>query len=320
MLVGDFHASGLDRDHWHAWNNEHGFLALAPLPASEVFQFQASLPPDAPTDVSLACFQTIIDTRTGRSDIRLSEMTWASLWRSNVRMVDRYRAGRVFLAGDAAHVHSPAGAQGMNTGIQDAANLGWKLAAVAAGADPALLDTYEEERLPIAAWVLGVSTELTGRAFKLQSTLERRDEATLQLLLNYRGSRLAHELRVKPGRIQAGDRAPDAPGLQTANGTRRLFDVFRGPHFTLIGFGAGWDDVIRLVEQRFPSLVKSVVIGETNATASGPLAHDAEGHAARSYDVERDTLMLVRPDGYIGVATEKRAAAPIIAYLATIAG
>jgi hypothetical protein len=165
-----------------------------------------------------------------------------------------------------------------------------------------------------------VSTELTGRAFKPQSTVERRDEATLQLLLNYRGSRLAHELRVGPGRIQAGDRAPDAPGLQTANGTRRLFDVFRGPHFTLIGFGAGWDDVIRPVEERFPRLVKSIVIGEANAAPSSLLARDAEGHAARAYDVEGDTQMLVRPDGYIGLATEERTAAPIIAYLETIAG
>jgi hypothetical protein len=108
--------------------------------------------------------------------------------------------------------------------------------------------------------------------------------------------------------------------LQTPNGARRMFDVFRGPHFTLIGFGAGWDDLIRSVEKRFPSLVKSIVIGEANATASSPLARDAEGHAARSYDVERDTLMLVRPDGYIGLATEERAVAPIIAYLKAIAG
>jgi 2-polyprenyl-6-methoxyphenol hydroxylase-like FAD-dependent oxidoreductase len=78
-------------------------------------------------------------------------------------MVDRYRVDRVFLAGDAAHVHSPAGAQGMNTGIQDASNLGWKLAHVLRGADPALLDTYGAERLPVAADVLGLSTLLTGR-------------------------------------------------------------------------------------------------------------------------------------------------------------
>ena len=95
--------------------------------------------------------------------MRLRSVGWRSTWRLNVRMVADYRVGAVFLAGDAAHVHSPAGAQGMNTGIGDAVNLAWKLAAVLGGADPALLDTYAAERLPIAAGVLGLSGELTGR-------------------------------------------------------------------------------------------------------------------------------------------------------------
>ena len=93
-------------------------------------------------------------------EIELTEAPWLSLYRVNVRMVARYRIGRVFLAGDAAHVHSPAGGQGMNTGIQDAYNLGWKLGCVLDGAPDALLDTYEEERLPVAANVLGLSTRL----------------------------------------------------------------------------------------------------------------------------------------------------------------
>jgi 2-polyprenyl-6-methoxyphenol hydroxylase-like FAD-dependent oxidoreductase len=96
-------------------------------------------------------FQQVVDQRTGRSDIRLYDATWLSLYRANVRMVGRYRVDRVFLAGDAAHVHSPAGGQGMNTGIQDAYNLGWKLGQVLAGARDPLLDTYEEERLAVAA-------------------------------------------------------------------------------------------------------------------------------------------------------------------------
>nr|WP_301553566.1 FAD-dependent monooxygenase [Pseudomonas syringae] len=78
----------------------------------------------------------------------------------NVRLAERYRVERVFLAGDAAHVHTPAGAQGLNTGVQDAWNLGWKLAAVLDGTPEALLDTYEEERRPVAAAVLELSSEL----------------------------------------------------------------------------------------------------------------------------------------------------------------
>src|ERR1700735_5094648 len=94
----------------------------------------------------------------------------------NIRMVDRYRVGRIFLAGDAAHVHSPVGGQGMNTGIQDAYNLGWKLSAVLAGAADSLLDTYEEERLPIAAWLLGATTKLHRQVFQANAELKRDDK------------------------------------------------------------------------------------------------------------------------------------------------
>jgi 2-polyprenyl-6-methoxyphenol hydroxylase-like FAD-dependent oxidoreductase len=161
MLVGDVQVDVLDRDHWHSWpKHKDGWVALCPLPSTNSFQFQAQIPPDEPDEPSLARFQQIIDERTSMPAIRLHDATWLSLYRANVRMVDRYRVGRIFLAGDAAHVHSPAGGQGMNTGMQDAYNLGWKLNAVLSEAPASLLDTYEEERLPIAAWLLGATTRL----------------------------------------------------------------------------------------------------------------------------------------------------------------
>lgn len=87
---------------------------------------------------------------------------WASAYKMNARLADRYRVGRVFLVGDAAHIHPPTGGQGLNTSVQDAYNLGWKLAAVAGGASVALLDSYEEERRPIAAGVLGLTLDAIG--------------------------------------------------------------------------------------------------------------------------------------------------------------
>jgi 2-polyprenyl-6-methoxyphenol hydroxylase-like FAD-dependent oxidoreductase len=126
-------------------------FALCPLPSTELFQLQGQVTADEPDAPTVDRFQQVVDQRTGRSDIRLYDATWLSLYRANVRMVGRYRVDRVFLAGDAAHVHSPAGGQGMNTGIQDAYNLGWKLGQVLAGARDPLLDTYEEERLAVAA-------------------------------------------------------------------------------------------------------------------------------------------------------------------------
>jgi FAD binding domain len=135
-------------------------------------------------------------------------------------MVDHYRAGRVFLAGDAAHLHPPTGGQGLNTGIQDAYNLGWKLASVLRGGPESLLDTYEEERLPIAAAVLGLSSQL----YRKHSL--KRAEATNQLALHYRASSLSSG--VPMGRLHPGDRMPN---LQLANGNK-LFDEMRGTHAT----------------------------------------------------------------------------------------
>jgi 2-polyprenyl-6-methoxyphenol hydroxylase-like FAD-dependent oxidoreductase len=149
MPIADVRVDGLDGEHWRSWpKHEAGWLALCPLPSTDSFQFQAQIPADEPDDPTLERLQQIVNERTGRSDIRLRDATWLSLYRPNVRMVERYRVDRVFLAGDAAHVNSPAGGQGMNTGIQDAYKLGWKLGQVLAGARDPLLDTYEEERLP----------------------------------------------------------------------------------------------------------------------------------------------------------------------------
>ncbi len=192
LMTGDVRVDGLDRDHWHMWpKHKDGFMALCPLRATEMFQFQAQVLPEEAREPSLETFQRIIIERTGRTDLNLYGATWLSLYRANVRMVDRYRVGRVFLAGDAAHVHSPAGAMGMNTGIQDAYNLGWKLGAVLNGAKVSLLDTYEEERLPVAASLLGISSRLHQQTLKDRQW--RRGEEVLQLGLNYRGSSLSRQ-------------------------------------------------------------------------------------------------------------------------------
>ncbi len=150
------------------------------------------------------------------------------MWRANIRIVDRYREGRVFLAGDAAHIHSPAGGQGMNTGIQDAQNLGWKLAAVVQGASASLLESYEAERRPVALGVLALSNARLQQVIEERSLITRRDASTMQLGIGYRGSVLVRDDRDETAQIRAGDRAPDATRLMTVEGERRLFDRTRG--------------------------------------------------------------------------------------------
>jgi 2-polyprenyl-6-methoxyphenol hydroxylase-like FAD-dependent oxidoreductase len=315
MLVGDVHATGLDRDHWHIWRSAEGFLALCPLPSTDVFQFQASIAPGQDSDATLEVCQRLAERRTGRADISLSDPGWLSLWRANVRMVDRYRAGRVFLAGDAAHVHSPAGGQGMNTGIQDAYNLGWKLASVLGGADAALLDTYQEERLPIAASVLGLSNQIMASTVAAGTLVIRRDEQTFQLGIGYRGSSLTEEARPEGEGLRAGDRAPDAPGLTGPDGPCRMFDLLRGPHVTLLGFGAQWQPVLEACAAAFGNAVQGRLI----VSQPGDPRHyvDSEDHARAAYG--EGVLFVVRPDNYVGLATAEPDTAKVTAYLKRIA-
>jgi 2-polyprenyl-6-methoxyphenol hydroxylase-like FAD-dependent oxidoreductase len=212
-LVADVGVEGLDRRDWHVWPfAKGGALGLCPLPGTDLFQLMA--PVSAETDIERA-----IEEGTG---LRLSRVAWSSTYRAQVRMVDRYRVGRVFLAGDAAHVHPPAGGQGLNTGVQDAYNLGWKLADAVRGGSQSLLETYELERLPIAAAVLGLSKRL----HRVRSI--RRGDATNQLALHYRSSPLSAGAPL--GRLHPGDRMGDA---RLEDGSR-LFDHLRGPHAVVV--------------------------------------------------------------------------------------
>jgi 2-polyprenyl-6-methoxyphenol hydroxylase-like FAD-dependent oxidoreductase len=303
MLVGDVQVDRLDRDHWHSWpKHPDGWVALCPLPSTEMFQFQAQVPADDNNEPSLEVFQRIVDERTGRSDLKLYNPTWLSLYRANVRMVDRYRVGRVFLTGDAAHVHSPAGGQGMNTGIQDAYNLGWKLAAALNGSSPSLLDTYEEERLPVAASLLGITTRLHRQIFTDAKEIKRGPE-TLQLDLNYRVSSLSREVDSLSTPLHAGDRAPDAP-LRDQDGNQiRLFDIFRGTKFTLLSFGS------HDLPEAQPNLnIRSIGPGDADLI-------DDQGHVRHSYGVENGALFIIRPDGYIGFIGSSKSIAAAFAYM-----
>src|SRR5690606_31048678 len=144
--------SGLDPGAAHAFLTRTGVLFFFPLGHPAPWRLIAMRPPDDPTPadapVTLAGLQALADAH--RTGVRLRDPVWMTNFRLHHKVAAEYRRGRVFLAGDAAHIHSPAGGQGMNTGIQDAVNLGWKLAQVVRGrAGDDLLDTYEPERLPV---------------------------------------------------------------------------------------------------------------------------------------------------------------------------
>ncbi|MCW1096057.1 FAD-dependent oxidoreductase [Streptomyces sp. RS2] len=268
-LVADVRISGLDRDNWHVFPPREGddLLAVCPLAGIEDFQVMARFPAGSEVDTSPDGIRKVVAERSHIAAEDVTEVRWASDFRPRAALADRFRAGRVFIAGDAAHVHSPAGGQGLNTSIQDAYNLGWKLDAVLkAGARAALLDSYEEERRPIAADMLNLSTAVHRGEVQ-------RGKATRQLGIGYRDSSLTVESRatVDEGAIRAGDRAPDG----NVDGVR-LFDAFRGPHWTLLALGV-----------------------DAPGSGVGPAVPVVHGGAHGAYGTG---LFLVRPDGYVGWA------------------
>jgi len=273
------------------------------------------------------------------SGVRARDPRWVSWFRINYRLAPHYRHGRTFLAGDAAHVHSPIGGQGMNTGIQDAYNLGWKLALVMSGNAPeSLLDTYEVERRAVAEDVLATTRSVTEKAEAyLTLAQEERDRLyrhvvlpeadrlkmmyhSEELDLDYRRSPVCSDLVSGPDTEQtglhAGAEARDVRPLVLDGASITLFDLLRGTHHTLLllpesgtsshdllsALGAKFDDLARSFGSRvhcFMVLPDGAVDG---IPGDGPMTivRDVEGALHRRYGATEGRMYLIRPDGYIG--------------------
>jgi 2-polyprenyl-6-methoxyphenol hydroxylase-like FAD-dependent oxidoreductase len=292
----DAWVDGIGHDHGRIWpTGQAAGVAVMPLAGTE--QFVVVAPPRADETESVRDYlRRQVAQASGRDDIVVREVTWHTTWRANTRLAERFRDGRVFLVGDAGHVHPPTGGQGMNTGIGDGYNLGWKLAAVLSGAPAVLLDSYEPERMAAARLALDLSTALLEKHKRGDEDAHVRGPELYGLNLNYRGGLLARDDRPSPGRLVAGDRAPDAP-VATADGSAaRLFDLYRGPHWTLLSFGVTPD-------RDLGPDVRAYTVVEPGAPAGAGVVVDREGHVREAYDMADGTLVLVRPDGYVGLVT-----------------
>jgi 2-polyprenyl-6-methoxyphenol hydroxylase-like FAD-dependent oxidoreductase len=277
VVIGDVVAPDLDPScaYWFAAADEpmRG-AAMTPLSGTGMFQFNTRL--GQGEDADLETMQALLDRFS--AGVRLTACHWSSVWRPNVRLAEKYREGRVFLVGDAAHVHPPTGGQGMNTGIQDAYNLGWKLA------DQTALESYETERRPVAARALGVSTELLKRYVEGHPDAHQRGQEHFGLTISYRSADAT-------GPLAIGDRAPDAPVLDTDGKPTSLFDLFRGPHFTRLTFDKPAPD-----EEHAYTVLRP---GDPRAGQPRRII-DAQGHAFAAYAASTGDSFLIRPDGHIG--------------------
>lgn len=321
----------------YAFPSPAGLFAAFSMPGENRYRIFGNVTPD-PNGPSAEYsepthdqFQALLKERVP-FDADIVKEHWVTSYRVHARVVPRYRDGQVFLVGDAAHVHSPAGAQGMNTGIQDAYNLAWKLALVERGiADKSLLDSYGAERHPVGVQLLKttdrlfsviagssrlarfargrVAPQLARVVLTRRSVLRWLLGTLAQLRLHYPNSPLNAQdgdgWRHSAG---PGDRAPEADVLIDGQ-PGRLHDAFRGTHHTVLLF-TGLDDqarpavelcrVAERLERSYPGLVRARVITADRFADHAAALGDPDRFAHRQYGIKAACAFVIRPDGHIG--------------------
>jgi 2-polyprenyl-6-methoxyphenol hydroxylase-like FAD-dependent oxidoreductase len=295
----DIHLHGFAdcRDHFHYCVGTDHFLMVAPLP-NGAFRLLLSDRGEA-SDPSITPQQAFMRVLSLHYDgITMGDVVWHSKWETWVRLADTFREGNVFLAGDSAHVHSTTGGQGMNCCMQDAFNLGWKLALVLNGsARSDLLDSYGTERRPIAEQVIWAASSLHDIFMTHGKDIAQRKQTMFEAGYRERVvnscsgvSYTYRDVVDKPPQLveldgpAIGDRAPDVDF--EAGGA--LFDRLRHPYFTLLAMPGSGDPApfIDRVTRRFGSRLAAETLPASQALSQRYGAHDG-----RYY--------LVRPDGYV---------------------
>ncbi|CAN5413979.1 FAD-dependent monooxygenase [soil metagenome] len=298
---------------------KHTLTAFFPMVGENRYRIVGTFPEGHEAVESEILFDEIerqleIDTEM---KLEISKVNWFSVYKVHSRAVNKFSEGRCFVAGDAAHIHTPAGGQGMNTGIQDGYNLAWKLALACNGAaSPKLLDTYNEERLPNAQnllkttdrffefgssddWFISyvrthIFPHILGVALSLDVVKKAIFPLVSQIGINYRKSSLSRN-RANLA-VKAGDRMP------YFRVGHSVFDILHKPKFHLIAFGG---DGAGNVDDRFKGIVDTHTL---------PLTDEI----IEMFDTERPFLLLLRPDNYIGLVSNSDSRKDIVEYLENI--
>lgn len=333
----------------HQTDGKTDGLVCIPLPGHSRYRASMLVPPELATPPKggvehgfetdrpapkLEHIQAVLD-RLAPEPTTASNMRWSSVFRISHRIVDRYGDGRVFVAGDAAHIHPPTGAQGMNTGIQDAYNLAWKIALAADGrAADGLIESYNAERLPVGEDVVG----RTVRDAHDQYRTEEEDPATAilregQLLVGYPDSPLNGQDvdgDLLSGGPLPGQRAPDARGLRRAAEADplRLFELLRGADLVLLLYADGSvdDDGVQDLEAiaaaaraQAPLTAYAVLEAGSDAVLTDlPAIEDRDGTFAAAYGASGACAYLIRPDGYVAYRAAPVDADRLLSHLGTL--
>jgi 2-polyprenyl-6-methoxyphenol hydroxylase-like FAD-dependent oxidoreductase len=335
----------LPHDQALAYLNRGHLIAYFPLPDGQHRFLSASPPGESPRgEVTPEEIQHVIET-CGPAGVRASELSSLARYRVHRRRVDCYVHQRVLLAGDAAHVHSPLGAQGMNMGIQDAINLAWKLALVAQGYAPArLLESYQIERAQVGMRLLQEDALLTRLASLHHPLLcATRDRVAPYLMrslqlhqlvtttaaglrFSYHHSPLVFGHRGEQGRPatfaeHVGRRAPNGPVVTSRHvAPSQLYDLLPGISHALLIFTPQWGERQRrevheaLADWQHLLQVYPIRRFDTNDTDEQTW-HDPEGGLAKRYGVSDEGMVLIRPDGYISFRSRSIAVEPLQRYL-----
>ncbi|KAJ6590527.1 FAD binding domain-containing protein [Mycena vulgaris] len=324
IFTANVNIPGFSREYWHRWGDfAKSAVLLKPIHPTPLFQFQAFGPAMHKEFLGdVASLQRCFKAVSGREEILFSNASCITEWKANIRMTEKLSTGRVFLAGDVAHCHSPAGGQGTNTAMQDSFNLAWKLALVLKNVvDISLLSTYESERLPVIAEMLDLSTALHARAFlhipdaafaSASATASddpmARSAKLLQLGINYRWSPIVLDARetVDPigekipygagataSNIRAGDRAPFFRSEDSGGNSTNLFRLLgecAGAHLVLkfpANGGNLGDDVGSLGRYLGGGLLGIIIVMVTEVPES-PWKNDPRG-ARLGFDADGAT-------------------------------
>ncbi|MGW2668057.1 FAD-dependent monooxygenase [Streptomyces sp. NPDC001272] len=328
FLMGDVDADhDFDPHSMYTFFSPHdGPLLVFPMEGDRL-RLIANIPTDERRTATREWLQQVVDERAGRP-VRIRDSRWLTLFEVHHAQVPEYRVGRVLLAGDAAHVHSPAGGQGMNTGIQDAHNLAWKLALVSTGqAGPALLDSYHAERHPVGAQVIRFAATLTRVATLAHPVAQKLRNKGMHLLTGLAPVRQAMADRTEEtavayrrspivvrsrggGDLHAGDHLPAAggPELRAA-----LAAAHEHVLLTVAADGSAPAPVDGVTARHL--LIGAAATGRTGYDAAFP---DPDSRAAARYGLPDGGRIMVRPDGYVAAIAPLDDDAPLRAYQALL--